>query len=416
MSRPLQGTTGAAKVRTRKRNIVVQRDPESFLLALEDHFAYDYLETIFEALDSDQELDYRTYYEFFFDRFISGSIGLCLGRVDPNKEPLLTSMLGCHHDDLADWIAAFERFLRKRPFLKTKIGETFGRIILSIDTAQKHQDRIIEVSMTLTKEGLLKPETGVEYFLLKLLRIKHLVTSGQAIDIVARFINELAAATSRDTAWALMANADVIAKLEEFVPVSVAGDYLNYLRDKKSLSWLVDMFRREELSGILATHEAHITDVMRKVDSDDVDETMTDAQKMSIVAGAIAEARDECKLDAGALMLLTWRCITSLMRNQGSKEIAAMFARWCGLLTPVVKDDIKLQAALMSTLQTTCYNNPHLIDSFKTILMQLYNGDCIEGDVIVMWFKRGGGPGRTLFCEQIADFVEWLEASDDEEA
>lgn len=63
MSKPLPGALADTKIRTRKRNIVVQKDPESFLEALEHLFVGDSLEEVFKNLDSATDIDYKTYHE-----------------------------------------------------------------------------------------------------------------------------------------------------------------------------------------------------------------------------------------------------------------------------------------------------------------------------------------------------------------
>lgn len=119
-------------------------------------------------------------------------------------------------------------------------------------------------------------------------------------------------------------------------------------------------------------------------------------------------------MSAEESVMFMWRCIVSLSKTM-SKDIVGALKKWGPCLYTLVGDDLVMQGKLLSTVQTTCYNNPNIINSFKPIVVQLYDLEILEADVIIAWANGNSGPGRSLFGEQLAEFVTWLEADDGED-
>jgi len=197
---------------------VKQNDPESFLARLEEHFAADYIDQIYSSLDADKELDYHRYYEFFFDRVICGNTGICLGRYNSSLKPLLKSLMGCYEEDLRSWVELFEKVLRRRPLLKSKLNEALTRVFLAVDVAREYQPRIVEIAAWFVKEDLLTVDSGSDYFLFQLRTLRHAVTSGQALEIISRFAAVYSGLKSEDDCWKFLNDSQVIIRISEFCP------------------------------------------------------------------------------------------------------------------------------------------------------------------------------------------------------
>lgn len=410
MSKPLPGALADTKIRTRKRNIVVQKDPESFLEALEHLFVGNSLEDVFKNLDSATDIDYKTYHEFFFDRFISGSIGVCFGRVDKRKTPRSPSIFADSLSKVDEWISVLERFMRKRPYMRVGIGEVIGRAMLTIDNIPQYLDHIMSICSHLANIDILKYEKTTEFFLLKLLRITHLVVSGEALNILSKFANSYAALSSQQKAWEYLLAGEVVDKIFDFCPEH-CSDVLKLLEDSYGMKWFVDLYRTNQTKNNITIWEQKIIQYMQKEpegEEETIETLRDDALKQ------VTQCREECSMSIEESIMLMWRCIVSLSKTM-SKDIVAALRKWGPCLSALVGDDMVMQAKLLSTVQITCYNNPNIINSFKPIVVQLYDLEILEADVIIAWANGNSGPGRSVFGEQLAEFVAWLEADDGED-
>lgn len=409
MSRPIQGAVEGSRVRTRKRNIVVQKDPESFLALLEPCLEGT-LDDIAAKLDS-TDLDYKLYGDFLFDRLISGSVGLCFGRADATKQPLSPSLLSGPVDKAEDWAALIEKLLRKKRYLREPLDETAGRIMLCIDTVPQYTEHITYLCAYLASFDLLGGSKTTDFFLLKLLRIRNVVLSGQALSIVSSFANKLAKIVGPDAAWSCLLNGDVVAKLSEFAPeefssgedIDAKGSgsgfdidrFLKLLEDKYGLHWFSTHYRRMQSMCAIKTLQGELAE--------------------SFLRDGAVEAEIFKKIDAFASSAglsneetvdLVWSAISRCFKG---RDIPATIRRLAPYLLRYVGDDLQTEAKLLSLVQNTCYENPSLIDGFKPIVTVLYDTEVIEGDVIVEWYNSDSGQGRAAFNHQMADFVNWLQ-------
>lgn len=410
MSKPLPGALADTKIRTRKRNLVVQKDPESFLEALEHLFVGDSLEDVFQNLDSATDIDYKTYHEFFFDRFISGSIGVCFGRVDKRKTPRSPSIFADSLSKVDAWISILERFMRKRPYMRIGIGEVIGRAMLTIDNVPQYLDHIMSICSHLANMDILKYEKTTEFFLLKLLRINHLVVSGEALSILSKFTNSYAALSSQQKAWEYLVAGEVVEKLFDFCPEH-CSDVLKLLEDSYGMRWFVELYRTNQTKNNITTWEQKIIQYMQK-DPEGEEETIEALREDALKQ--VKQCKEECNMSVEESVMFMWRCIVSLSKTM-SKDIVGALKKWGPCLCTLVGDDMVMQGRLLSTVQTTCYNNPNIINSFRPIVVQLYDLEVLEADVIIAWANGNSGPGRSVFGEQLTEFVAWLEADDDED-
>ncbi|TNJ27551.1 Eukaryotic initiation factor 5C [Giardia muris] len=409
MSRPIQGAVEGSRVRTRKRHIVVQKDPESFLALLEPCLEGT-LDDIAVKLDS-ADLDYKLYNEFLFDRLISGSVGLCFGRADAAKQPLSPSLLSGPIDEAKDWATLLEKLLRKKRYLRDPLNETAGRVMLCIDTVPQYTEHITHLCAYLASFDLLGSSKTTEFFLLNLLRIRNVVLSGQALSIVSSFSNKLSEIVGVDAAWACLVSGDVVTKLNEFAPEEFSGGddidakgggsgfdidrFLRLLEEKYGLDWFSTQYRRMQSMRAIKKLQDELTESF-----------LRDGAVEAEVYKKIDAFADSAGLSNEETVELVWNAVSQCFKG---RDIPATLRRLTPYLLKYVGDDLRTEAKLLSLVQSTCYENPSLIDGFKPIVMMLYDAEVIEGDVIVEWFNSDSGQGRAAFNHQLADFVNWLQ-------
>jgi len=77
----------------------------------------------------------------------------------------------------------------------------------------------------------------------------------------------------------------------------------------------------------------------------------------------------------------------------------------------------RMEAALMVTVQVTCYEDSRMLKLFSDIIKVLYDVDVLGEDTIKYWYTKGSHPkGRNVFLKDLEPMVTWLdEAEEDEE-
>ena len=77
----------------------------------------------------------------------------------------------------------------------------------------------------------------------------------------------------------------------------------------------------------------------------------------------------------------------------------------------------RMEAALMNTIQVTCYEDSRLLKLFADIIKILYDVDVLGEDTIKHWYNKGSNPkGRNVFIKDLEPLVKWLDEAEEEES
>lgn len=76
----------------------------------------------------------------------------------------------------------------------------------------------------------------------------------------------------------------------------------------------------------------------------------------------------------------------------------------------------RVEAALINTIQVTCYEDSRLLKIFADTIKVLYDTDVIGEDAIRYWYSKGSVPkGRNVFLKDMEPFMTWLDEAEEEE-
>eukprot|EP00768_Dysnectes_brevis_P009465 gnl/Dysnectes_brevis/954_a1063_3322.p1 GENE.gnl/Dysnectes_brevis/954_a1063_3322~~gnl/Dysnectes_brevis/954_a1063_3322.p1 ORF type:complete len:423 (+),score=136.34 gnl/Dysnectes_brevis/954_a1063_3322:37-1305(+) len=412
--KPLPALQGARR-RQRKRNIAHQYEPEIFLEALEEHFQHETVSEIRKSLDTDADLEFRRYADHFFDRLISGGMGLCIGRPDLSIEPEKTSLLGCSDEDIPKWITLCEMLMRRRPFLKIGLADAIAHTMIGLDMMKSHLTRIVTICAHLTAAELLSPDIpSSDFFLLHLAKATHLIQKGIAGEFLIHFSKVFASLSGEDAAWELLDHSEIAERIDDFFP----GDVATLLKESGA-PWLADRRLLHLSRNMQIKHRAQCIEWVLEHDVKESDSTAPPADIAELLRQLHA-AQEECKISDKGILALTWDIVASTIsygvRNTYAHDAVRAIKRWGPVLASLVGEDMEVQAVLLTIVQRTCYEEPRLLEAFGQIVPQLYGVDALEAEVIEAWFKHAGGSGIIVFKKQLESFVQWLEEQSEEES
>lgn len=132
------------------------------------------------------------------------------------------------------------------------------------------------------------------------------------------------------------------------------------------------------------------------------------------------EAIDQGKVTAPHALQHLFATIANSGDWAGSDNIPDDFykeiKRYFNPFKAIVKSE-KLQIEFINKIQEFCYDNIDFIKSFQKIIFLLYQGNVVEEDAIIQWYKHlHSSKGKTQFISQMEKMVHWLENAEEEES
>ena len=147
-------------MKTRKRNIVVPHDPQSFSNAVIDLLTDSYVENgenVQVTLDNANktldkaELDFNRYGEVLFEVAFAGRILVGGGSVPSKEEGKLLPfcILKCdEREQIVPYVKWFQAMIRRRPFLVKSLENTLIKLILSLEFYDEKEKTNIAIAMS----------------------------------------------------------------------------------------------------------------------------------------------------------------------------------------------------------------------------------------------------------------------------
>jgi len=105
-----------------------------------------------------------------------------------------------------------------------------------------------------------------------------------------------------------------------------------------------------------------------------------------------------------------WNKKEELVAEQALKHINN-HANLLGAFT----DTPRAELTLMLRIQDFCYDNMNFMKVFQKIILLLYKTDVLSEDIIMKWYKEShSAKGKSVFLEQMKNFIEWLQNAEEE--
>lgn len=410
------------KLKTRKRNIVVPHDPQSFANAVIELLTDSHvengenvdvtLENANKILDS-AELDYSRYGEVLFEVAFAGHILVSGGASGPaSKEEakaLPFCILKCEgRDEIIPYVKWFQAMIRRRPFLVKALETTMIKLILSLEFFNDSERKNIAAAMSrcfVLKVGVLPDRVLPSAF------EDRLVARGTIATFITDLFSDYLATESVESLVELLRKARVQDKMLDFFP-----------QQKRSWEAFNEHFVEAGLSDFVEynqkkLHDANLQELKFMIKEMTCGEEQL---KPTEIIAAVKEKADECHFEAIDVIKCCYLGIVEgTLDTAGSKNTQqTQYAVLKNLkvyrkLLLEFCTSARLEAALMVTIQVTCYEDSRLLKLFAAIVKVLYDDEVIGEDAIKHWYTKGSvKPGRNVFQKDLEPMIQWLDEAE----
>lgn len=408
------------RLKTRKRNIVVPHDPQSFADAVVDVLAdakesddiNRTLEAANKVLDS-AELDFNRYGGVLFEVAFSGARLASGGNVSADGKTLPFNILASAPDaaSILPYIKWFQAMIRRRPFLVKSLENTLIQLILSLEFYTEEERKKIAIAMArcfALKVGVL-PER-----VLPTLLEDRLVARGTIAAFITDFFADFTEAEGVEALVEILRKARLQDRLLEFFPqqkrtweefeehfkAAGLGDFVQYNQRKR-----YDM------------HCQELRATVKELSSDDP------PHPASEVLNAVKSKKAECSLeDIDVVKCVYLGLVDGVLDGAAGRNtqqtqfmvLKTLKAYHKVLLTVCTSG--RLEVALLNTIQVTCYEDSRLLKLFSDIVKVLYDVDVVGEDSIRHWHSKGSNlKGRNVFLKDLEPMVKWFDEAEEEE-
>ncbi|KAK2964192.1 putative ARM repeat superfamily protein [Blattamonas nauphoetae] len=397
--------------RVRKRQRVIAADPDKFISTL--------CSVLDQTMDPDQvfplidrqnedDLDFHRYGDIFFDVFISGGIGACLGHVDPTKEPYKYSFYFIHksqapnaREQYDEIIELLRQFIRRKPYLEKYLKQDIEMLLNSFLLLDPiYQEATTTAAAYLIGGKILRPDA-----LNSLRKNDSNVASGQAISILSTIICKL--------------QNDLKFDIQVIIKMFKDGHVFKHLMDffppqKRTKEHFTEHFNSLNLNAIVVVTQKTATKETISELHDQIVHLIEDELDEKKIIEELTEEQVENSFTTSDMLKTIFSSVMdavdwSTKSQQQTEQAIQQIEDYAGLFVPFAAGHEKDQLQFMNDIQQWCYDRSTQAKSFLPIIRALYFVDAIEEDVIIEWYKRGATTrGKELFKGQIEPMIQWF--------
>jgi hypothetical protein len=409
------------RLKTRKRNIVVPHDPQSFADAVVDVLADAHegediertLEAANKVLDS-AELDFNRYGDVLFEVAFAGARLASGGHAAADGKTLPFNILACpaEREAIMPYIKWFQGMIRRRPFLVKALENTLIKLILSLEFYDQEGRK--KIAMAMARCFALKVGVLPERVLPAALEDR-LVARGTIATFITDFFADYLATEGVESLVELIRKARLQDRMLEFFP-----------QQKRSWEQFEEHFQTAGLGDFVEYNSRKRYDFhCQELRADIKDMVVEDPPRNATELIAASKAKkEECSLaDVDVVKCLYLGLVDGVLDTAGSKNtqqtqfsVLKTLKGYHKVFLPFCTS-AKIEAALLNTIQVTCYEDSRLLRIFADIVKILYDVDVVGEDTIKYWYAKGSNPkGRNVFLKDLEPLVKWLDEAEEEES
>lgn len=410
------------RLKTRKRNIVVKHDPQSFSDAVIDILQEDREEnpdSLEKALDASakelesSELDFSRYGDVLFEVAFAGARLTTGGNVASEGKRLDFNILACPADReaIVPIIKWFQTLIRRRPFLVKSLESTLIKLLLSLEFYDEEGRK--KLAIALARCLALKVGVLPERVLPNLLEDR-LVAKGTVLSFVTDFFSDYLATETVDSLLDELRKSKLDSRLLELFP-----------QQKRSWAEFDSHFEAAGLEDLVEhnkkkRHENYCSELATMVREAAVEEP---AKKADVLTAEVKAKKEEWGLSDGEVLKAVFNGLVSSVIDTASSKNTQQIqfsvlkaAKAYSKTLATFATSARLEALMLQNMQVICYEDSRLLKLFPNIVKVLYDADVLGEDSIKYWYTKGSSPkGRNVFLKDMEPFMTWLDEAEEDE-
>ncbi|EFN59008.1 hypothetical protein CHLNCDRAFT_33763 [Chlorella variabilis] len=404
------------RIKTRKRNIVVPHDPQSFADALidiiedarEEGTEHNNVSKILgdanKSLDI-AELDFSRYGDVLFEVAFAGARLTTGGNVATEGKKLDFNILAgpADREAILPYIKWFQTMIRRRPFLVKALENVLQKFVMGMEFYDDEGRRKIAIALARCfsmKVGIL-PDSILPKMLLD-----RLVLRGAVLQFVTEFFKDFLATDSVEHLLEVLRKAKLDNRLLEFFP-----------QQKRTWADFESHFAAAGLDDLVQYNKKKLYELHCQVLAETVQQLVADdppASATAMVTEVKAKKEEWGLEDIDVAKNLFLGLVQSVMSHIGSKNtqqvqfsVLKTIKTYSKALAAFCTSG-RMEATLLNTIQVTCYEDSRLLKLFADIVKILYDTDVLGEDTIRFWYTKGSSPkGRNVFLKNMEPFMKW---------
>lgn len=413
------------RIKTRKRNIVVPHDPQSFADALidiiedarEEGTEHNNVSKILgdanKSLDI-AELDFSRYGDVLFEVAFAGARLTTGGNVATEGKKLDFNILAgpADREAILPYIKWFQTMIRRRPFLVKALENVLQKFVMGMEFYDDEGRRKIAIALARCfsmKVGIL-PDSILPKMLLD-----RLVLRGAVLQFVTEFFKDFLATDSVEHLLEVLRKAKLDNRLLEFFP-----------QQKRTWADFESHFAAAGLDDLVQYNKKKLYELHCQVLAETVQQLVADdppASATAMVTEVKAKKEEWGLEDIDVAKNLFLGLVQSVMSHIGSKNtqqvqfsVLKTIKTYSKALAAFCTSG-RMEATLLNTIQVTCYEDSRLLKLFADIVKILYDTDVLGEDTIRFWYTKGSSPkGRNVFLKNMEPFMKWLDEAEEDES
>lgn len=408
-------TLTGTRIKTRKRDekLKEKRDPTGFrdalLLGLSET---DDLEQLSKYLDvNTSKLDYRRYAEALFDILFAGGIlapgGSLLTDGDPDKPQSTDMCLFRREGDLAAIKAYYEVFfklIRRYKYLEKTFEEVLGKLIMFMKGfSEDERQKLGMVIGVCLANNLGNPTCLTKLF------DDHLVKDGLAVEFMTVMLRTFLNEKDIQTLGTSLKRGGVENRLLDLLPIN-----------KRTQEYFEKHFIEANLEQIVDYQRIKATAEVKKELQKTLEEMIKDEASTKEIIPVMEEQAEKHNLSEEGVVVMVWNTLMNLVEWNKKEELVAEQAlkhlkHYAPLMVASTQKGTS-QLALLNKIQDFCFTNMNFLKVFQKIIIMLYKAEVLSEDAILHWYRNGTNQkGRSVFVQQMAGFVAWLQSAEEED-
>ncbi|XP_051948393.1 eIF5-mimic protein 1 isoform X3 [Xyrauchen texanus] len=308
-----------------------------------------------------------------------------------------------NHTAVRSYAQVFNKLIRRYKYLEKAFEEEIKKLLLFLKAfTESEQTKLAMLTGILLANGTLL--TPILTSLLSNNTVKEGISASFAVKMFKAWIAEKDA----NAVTSALRKANLDKKLLELFPVNKQNvEHFSKYFTEAGLKELSDFLRSQQSLG---THKE-----LQK----DLQERLFQQCPIREIVVYVKEEMKKNDLQEQAVIGLLWPCLMNAVEWNKKEELvteqALKHLKHYAPLLAVFSTQGQSELVLLLKIQEYCYDNIHFMKSFSKIVVLFYKADVLSEEAILKWYKDAhAAKGKSVFLEQMKQFVEWLQNAEEE--